>query len=77
MTTVKVQQGPAGGYAYLFGDFRVNGQRYIGHSGGAPGINAEFSVFPDSGYTIVVLSNTDFNASPVADKIRQWVAYRE
>jgi len=76
LTTFKVQQGPDEGYAYLYADNRINGQRYIGHNGGAPGINAEFSVFPDSGYTIVVLSNTDFNASPVADQIRQWVAYR-
>lgn len=77
MTTVKVQEGPDDGYAYLFGDFRLNGQRYIGHNGGAPGISAEFSVFPDSGYTIVVLSNTDHDAFPVANRIRQWVAYRE
>lgn len=77
MTTYKVQQGQDDGYAYLYADNRINGQRYIGHNGGAPGINAEFSVFPDSAYTIVVLSNTDFNASPVADKIRQWIAYRE
>ena len=76
MTSYKVQQGADDGYAYLYADNRVNGQRYIGHNGGAPGINAEFSVFPDSGYTIVVLSNTNFNASPVADQIRQWVGFR-
>jgi CubicO group peptidase (beta-lactamase class C family) len=77
MTSYKVQEGADDGYAYLYSDNRINGQRYIGHNGGAPGINAEFSVFPDSGYTVVVLSNTDFNASPVADQIRQWVAYRQ
>lgn len=77
MTSYKVQQGADDGYAYLYSDNRINGQRYIGHNGGAPGINAEFSVFPDSGYTIVVLSNTNSNASPVADQIRQWVAYQQ
>lgn len=77
MTTYKVKQGADEGYAYLYADRRVNGQRYIGHNGGAPGINAEFSVFTDSGYTVVVLSNTGSNASPVADQIRQWIGYRQ
>lgn len=76
MTSYKVKMGPDDGYAYLFGDFRANGERYIGHNGGAPGINAEFAVFPDSGYVIVVLSNMGENASPVADKIKDWVAFR-
>lgn len=76
MTSYKVKMGPDDGYAYLYGDFRANGERYIGHNGGAPGINAEFAVFPDSGYVIVVLSNIGENASPVADKIKDWVAFR-
>jgi len=77
MTSYKVQEGADEGYAYLYADARINGQRFIGHNGGAPGINAEFSIFPDSGYTVIVLSNTGFNASPVADQIRQWVAFRQ
>jgi len=77
MTTYKVQQGQDEGYAYLFADSRINGERFIGHNGGAPGINAEFSVFPDSGYVVIVLSNTNADASPVADQVRQWVAYRK
>jgi CubicO group peptidase (beta-lactamase class C family) len=77
MTTYKIQQGADEGYAYLYGDARVNGRRYIGHNGGAPGINAEFSVFPDSGYTLVVLSNTGSNASPVANQVRQWIGFQQ
>ena len=77
MTTYKIQQGSDEGYAYLYGDARVNGRRYIGHNGGAPGINAEFSVFPDSGYTLVVLSNTGSNASPVANQVRQWIGFQQ
>jgi hypothetical protein len=77
MTSYKVEMGPEDGYGYLFADLRINGQRFIGHNGGAPGINAEFAVFPDSGYVIVVLSNTGEGATPVADKIRNWVAYRK
>ena len=75
MTTFKTPGGGGGGYAYLYQDGRVNGQRYVGHNGGAPGINAEFAIFPDSGYTLVVLSNTNHNASPVADQARQWIGY--
>jgi CubicO group peptidase (beta-lactamase class C family) len=31
----------------------------IGHGGGAPGINAEIALFPDSGWKVVMLSNYD------------------
>ncbi len=75
MTTVKVPGRAGGGYAYLYQDGRANGQRYVGHNGGAPGINAEFSIFPDSGYAFIVLSNTNHNASPVADQIRNWIGH--
>jgi len=75
MTTSKSPGSHSGGYAYLYQDGRINGKRYVGHNGGAPGINAEFAVFPDDGYTIVVLSNTDHNASPVAEQVRQWIGF--
>jgi len=64
-----------GGYGYLYGVDSLNGQRFIGHNGGAPGINAEFSHFPELGYTLIVLANLDHAASPVADKARAWIAY--
>ena len=75
MTTAKPPGGEGGGYAYLYQDGRVNGKRYVGHNGGAPGISADFSAFPDSGYMIVVLSNTNNNASLVAGTLRQWIGY--
>jgi len=75
MTSFKVPWGENGGYGYLYGDHRENGQRYVGHNGGAPGINAEFSHFPDLGYTVIVLSNFGDAATPVAEEIRAWVAY--
>jgi CubicO group peptidase (beta-lactamase class C family) len=46
-------------YGYLFGEEIVNGQRIVGHSGGAPGINARLAMFMDSGYTVAVLANYD------------------
>lgn len=75
LTTSKTLNGQDWGYGYLFIDDRIGDQRYTGHNGGAPGINAEFSVFPDKGYTVIVLSNTNENATPVADQIRQWVGH--
>jgi CubicO group peptidase (beta-lactamase class C family) len=75
MTTFKVPWGAEGGYGYLFADLRINGQRFIGHNGGAPGINAEFSHFPELGYTLIVLSNLDRAATPVADQVRTWIGY--
>jgi D-alanyl-D-alanine carboxypeptidase len=42
--------------------FEVQGQgrlRSYGHGGGAPGINGELRVFPESGYVVVSLSNLD------------------
>jgi D-alanyl-D-alanine carboxypeptidase len=71
ITTGKVD-GPRGmKYGYGFGDINVGGKRSVGHNGGFPGIAANFEMFPDSGYTAVVLMNTDPPAlMPVAKAIR-------
>ena len=59
ITTGKVD-GPGGGrYGYGFGDNSTGGKRSVGHNGGAPGIAADFAMFPDSGYTAVALMNSD------------------
>jgi D-alanyl-D-alanine carboxypeptidase len=58
ITTGKVD-APFGKYAYGFGDSRVNGKRYVGHNGGAPGTAAQFESYTDTGYTLVVLANYD------------------
>ncbi len=77
LTTGKVSMGsPEMQYAYLFGDHLEKGHRFFGHNGGAPGINAEFSVYPDLGYTVVVLSNYDEAASTVARFIRNMIHER-
>ena len=59
ITTGKVD-GPGGGrYAYGFGDNSRDGKRRVGHNGGAPGIAADFAMFPETGYTTVALMNSD------------------
>jgi CubicO group peptidase (beta-lactamase class C family) len=50
--------------------FQVNNtKRTIGHSGGFPGISSNLSIFLDSGYTAVVLSNYSGGSGPVVKKI--------
>jgi len=71
VTTGKVDMGPDIKYAYLFGDETANGQRIIGHSGGAPGINARLAMYLDSGYTVAVMANYDMAAENVNRKIKQ------
>jgi len=68
-------QGPGAKYGYGFGDKEINGQRIVGHNGGAPGIGANFDMFPKLGYTAVVLTNYDPPAmSAVVTKLREVVS---
>jgi uncharacterized protein (TIGR02246 family) len=61
-------QSPAG---YGFFTVQVNGTRAIGNNGGGPGTNSTFIVYPELGYTVVVMSNYDPpSASKVNGKIR-------
>ncbi|HKP87674.1 MAG TPA: serine hydrolase domain-containing protein [Blastocatellia bacterium] len=58
ITTGKVAAG-GGKYGYGFGERVVNGRRVFGHNGGAPGIASDLSMFPELGYTSVVMTNYD------------------
>ena len=61
-------QPPAG---YGFFSIEVKGTRAFGNNGGGPGTNSTFTVYPELGYTVVVLSNYDPpSASRVTSKIR-------
>jgi CubicO group peptidase (beta-lactamase class C family) len=53
-------------YGYGFYEWRVNGIRIIGHGGGGPGVNGMLQIYPDLGYTVIVLSNFD---PPAAENI--------
>ena len=70
VTTGKVERSAEVKYAFLFGDELVNGQRVIGHNGGAPGINGSLGIYLDSGYTVAVLANYDYAAETVARRLR-------
>ena len=56
VTTGKVQTPDGQQYGYGFRDRTENGIRWIGHSGGGPGVNTTFRIYPDLGYLIIVLT---------------------
>lgn len=55
-STGKVQH-KEGSYAYGIVENFLNGQRMLGHTGGHFGIANELMIFPESGYTVVILTN--------------------
>jgi D-alanyl-D-alanine carboxypeptidase len=73
VTTGKVDAaGPIGRYAYGFGDKVFDGKHIVGHNGGSPGIAANFEMYPELGYTAVLLMNSDPPAMmPVIMGLRQ------
>lgn len=63
------------GYHYAYGFItRVAGdERVVGHSGGFPGVDAQFEMYLDSGYTVIVLSNYELVAEPIVSYVQQVV----
>ena len=72
LTTGKVDTGQGDRYAYGFVESTEGGARSFGHSGGAPGMNGDLRIFPDSGYVVAALANTGSGASQVVS----WVSER-
>lgn len=60
-------------YRYDFGGTTSEGLRFLGHGGGAPGMNGELRIFPEDGYTIVVLANRD---PPIGGAIASFISDR-
>jgi CubicO group peptidase (beta-lactamase class C family) len=73
VTTGKVDSPRGmGRYGYGFGENTSGGKRTVGHNGGAPGIAANFEMYPESGYTAVLLTNSDPpTMMPIAKEIRE------
>ena len=59
-------RGGSAKYAYGFFDTVDDSVRWFGHGGGAPGMNGELRIYPDSGYIVAVLVNLD---PPAASRI--------
>jgi CubicO group peptidase (beta-lactamase class C family) len=70
-TTGKSDMWPGFKYGYGFTETVQNGIRWVGHNGGAAGMNGEFWLSPDAGYVLIVLSNLD---PPSATQVAQWIA---
>jgi D-alanyl-D-alanine carboxypeptidase len=68
-TMVNTMTQPSGDSPFSYGIELTPGG--FGHRGGAPGATSYFFVFPEAGYTVVVLSNYDAAASIVGDYIRE------
>jgi D-alanyl-D-alanine carboxypeptidase len=74
LTTGKVDTPRGDKYAFGFMDNGVGtSTRHFGHGGGAPGMNGDLQIFPQSGYVIVVLSNLD---PPAASRISDFLMNR-
>lgn len=52
-------------YGYGFETHADDVPPYFGHSGGAPGMNAELRIFPDQDAVVIGLSNMDFGGASV------------
>jgi D-alanyl-D-alanine carboxypeptidase len=72
MITGKVNAGRGGRYAYGFFDQGTGRQRYVGHSGGAPGMTGDLRVYVESGYVVAALGNLDSGAS----ELTAWIGER-
>ena len=64
---------PGYGFKYAFGFFDLRDERgngWVGHGGGAPGMNGDLRIYPRSGYVVVVLANLD---PPAAQRISDYL----
>lgn len=74
LTTGKVVTPRGGKYAFgFFDDGADTGARHFGHGGGAPGMNGELQIYPQSAYVIAVLANMD---PPAASRVSDFIANR-
>jgi CubicO group peptidase (beta-lactamase class C family) len=61
------------GYGYGFSVAEGAAGKVVGHGGGFSGLNANLDIFVGSGYVVVVMSNYDGAASPVARQINNLI----
>jgi CubicO group peptidase (beta-lactamase class C family) len=73
LTTGKVETGGGDKYAYGMMDRTRNGVRSFGHGGGAPGMNGDLTIYPESGYVVAVVANLD---PPAASRVATFIGNR-
>jgi CubicO group peptidase (beta-lactamase class C family) len=73
LTTGKVDTGNLDKYAYGFMDRTSVGVRSFGHGGGAPGMNGDLTIYPQSGYVVTLLANID---PPAAGRLASFIGNR-
>jgi D-alanyl-D-alanine carboxypeptidase len=59
LTTGHATLSSGASFAYDFSSSTSEGRQVFGHGGAAPGQNGVLQIFPDDGYTVVVLANRD------------------
>jgi len=69
----KVSSFAGNRYGYGFDVTNYNGTKIVGHSGGWFGITNQMEMYPDLGYTVVILTNYDDLPKPIAMKLREWL----
>jgi CubicO group peptidase (beta-lactamase class C family) len=67
------ETGADGKYGYGFFIREHNGVRIVGHSGGWAGVTTQMDMYPDLGYTVVILTNYDDSPRTLAYKIEEWL----
>ena len=61
---------PEAKYSLGLEELTVNGVRTVGHGGNFPGVSTAFDMYPELGYTVVILSNADNGIQPVNFRLR-------
>lgn len=72
-TGVTDEPGRGSKYAYGASVAHYNGMRIVSHGGGWKGVTNHFDMYPDLGYTVVVLSNYDDDPTAIAYRLREWL----
>ncbi|MEU8305712.1 serine hydrolase domain-containing protein [Actinomadura sp. NPDC048955] len=71
LTSAKIPHGPASFGAYGIPISIVNGQWMYQRAGGNPGVGANWSIYPDTGWVGVILTNRDVDGGSLVDIMGQ------
>jgi CubicO group peptidase (beta-lactamase class C family) len=71
--TSRIDNKRSGQYGYGCQIRQYAGTRVIWHGGGFVGITNQFEIYPELGYTVVILNNIDSNPLGLVRKVREWI----